>query len=561
MPLRPPLFFRVVGWISLSTWSGVILAGLLLKTQNNSARSAEPKTATAADQTQLDRVSSPLVRTDLRLESAASCAATTCHGGPRPGMAHAAAARGSEYPLWLEHDPHARSWQTFCSQASLAIMQRLGIIESGEIVDAAGYDNCLGCHNSTRQFEEPRAAVQFREGVGCSGCHGPAGEWRSTHYLAHWNANSAVDNGFVPAGNLLARARMCATCHIGDRDRDMNHDMIAAGHPALNYEFTTFHQRLPKHWRDGADGRPTHHEASQWLAGQFASLDASMVLLEARAAGARPVSRWPELSSFECAACHQRLSLPSAGASIALQATTARGSRWNRFGVEELLRLRRDEGKDTPYDRRLAEALARVTLAIQAAADAAEDAKDAARETRLALDAWLTSAAGLAEIQRFTPQRLQALVLSAGKQQPNQESWESAAQFYLAAVAARQAWSDPQPTPAQSTPAQSTPAQPKPRPTAPPSVSWPAPPTTPQSIPRTAQQTAVLAEQTNSAARDLRNALLFVRGTHSPQSTSNPTLQKAWLDFLRTVEHAGSRQSELIPVPEKILLDPRSDRP
>ena len=30
----------------------------------------------------------------------------------------------------------------------------------------------------------------------------------------------------------------------------MNHDMIAAGHPALHYEFATYHECQPKHWRE-----------------------------------------------------------------------------------------------------------------------------------------------------------------------------------------------------------------------------------------------------------------------------------------------------------------------
>ena len=45
------------------------------------------------------------------IRGAASCATSSCHGGPRAGVSSADAPRGSEYPLWLESDPHAQSWK------------------------------------------------------------------------------------------------------------------------------------------------------------------------------------------------------------------------------------------------------------------------------------------------------------------------------------------------------------------------------------------------------------------------------------------------------------------
>ncbi len=91
----------------------------------------------------LDRLHSPLLRNDLQLQGAQSCAAASCHGGPHPGVAQAWNSRGSEYPLWLENDPHARSWRTICSDESVAMMQRLGIMQGNQIVDQQGFDNCL----------------------------------------------------------------------------------------------------------------------------------------------------------------------------------------------------------------------------------------------------------------------------------------------------------------------------------------------------------------------------------------------------------------------------------
>ncbi|MGN6546777.1 MAG: hypothetical protein ACTHK7_17105 [Aureliella sp.] len=265
--------------------------------------------------------------------------------------------------------------------------------------------------------------------------------------MAGWNESPALADGFVPARDMLARARMCASCHVGDRDRDMNHDIIAAGHPALHYEFATFHQRQPKHWRDEGESDAPRYEASQWLAGQLAALDASLVLLEARASLALPVSTWPELASYNCYACHQplrsgeidrRANATAAKPTSAI--TIANYSHWNRFGVEELLRLRSAEGKASRLDRELAEALERLTSTVQSGSSTSAQAQQAARAARLALDAWLSSPEGLAEIGAFTARRLQTLALSAGKRPSNRENWETAAQFYLASIAARQSW-------------------------------------------------------------------------------------------------------------------------
>ena len=49
---------------------------------------------------------------------ATSCAASGCHGGPAVGVSSVDAPRGSEYPLWLESDPHAKSWRTINSPKS-----------------------------------------------------------------------------------------------------------------------------------------------------------------------------------------------------------------------------------------------------------------------------------------------------------------------------------------------------------------------------------------------------------------------------------------------------------
>ena len=121
-----------------------------------------------------DKLSALVQTTLLSSNAAASCASTACHGGPRPGVARAAAARGAEYPLWLERDPHAQAYQSLSSELGTTILQRLNILEGTEITNRAAYNNCLACHNSAEQAVASSSTDLRMEGVACDRCTDPA---------------------------------------------------------------------------------------------------------------------------------------------------------------------------------------------------------------------------------------------------------------------------------------------------------------------------------------------------------------------------------------------------
>jgi hypothetical protein len=396
----------------------------------------------------LEEMSQPIRRRDLRLEPAASCAATACHGGPRPGIAEDLAVRGAEYPLWLENDPHAQSWRTLCSKKSIAILERLSIMRGGKIVDSTAFDNCLACHNSAQGYDVEGDLSDggfIEEGVGCASCHGPPQNWRGDHYRMQRDDASNAALGLSPIKNLYLRARICAACHVGDSDRDMNHDIIAAGHPALHYEFATFHNMLPKHWREPERTRSPDFEAHLWLAGQVAALDASLALLDSRAARHLSISTWPEFAATDCSACHQNLRLREADGAGASMPSTAKFSTWNRFGVDQLLRLNRSEGKETVAAQQLALSLDRLSkLMSDRTLPDAVAVQAAARTARQDLDVWLRPAAKSDEhpfsAGSFSAESLQRLAAKALADSERLERWEYTAQSYLAFIAARRSW-------------------------------------------------------------------------------------------------------------------------
>ena len=248
-----------------------------------------------------------LYQRDRGIRGAASCATSSCHGGPRVGVSSADAPRGSEYPLWLESDPHARSWKTFSSDASVRILTKLSILRDGKIVNIAAYQNCLACHNTDRKIGIDQLSPRIAEGVGCESCHGPSESWYDRHFQGLESAKNAIANlGLTDSGSLVQRARICSMCHVGSKDRDMNHDIIAAGHPALYFDMAVYHEAYPKHWRD-KDQNEKIFRSQLWLAGKIAMVDAELEMLESRACKLLSVSTWPELSIYQCNSCHVTL--------------------------------------------------------------------------------------------------------------------------------------------------------------------------------------------------------------------------------------------------------------
>ncbi len=261
-----------------------------------------------------------------RFTGVASCAAGNCHGG-----AGSQGVVGSEYQVWIQQDPHARAYTVLFSDLSIRMSQLLDLttmygatMADGQARTAAHQaKECLVCHatNSTPDSVADTHFLVPEDGVGCESCHGAAEKWLGPHVQFDWGSRSSGDKaalGFRDTKNVLTRARVCAECHVGMPGREVNHDLIAAGHPRLFFEFSAFHVNLPPHWKRDADNarasldggaKHSYLEAKLWAVGQVASAEAALALLESRAATAN--STWPELAEYDCFACHHDLAVPS----------------------------------------------------------------------------------------------------------------------------------------------------------------------------------------------------------------------------------------------------------
>lgn len=247
--------------------------------------------------------------------SIASCAAAACHGADSDLAAPWATAAN----VWFKRDPHVQAYTRLYDGPARRLVERLDprAAADGSRYEQVLEERCVTCHATAALPKDQRAI-----GVECQSCHGPAAGWLEPHTRAPWqdlSGEARAATGFQELSDLSVRASTCLGCHVGEHEavgepavrRDVDHDLIAAGHPPLHFEFATYLKRLPPHW-DPANDRAHYGDLASWQAwrvGRVAHAASRLRLLADRAAAADVV--WPELSEYGCYECHHSLQYPS----------------------------------------------------------------------------------------------------------------------------------------------------------------------------------------------------------------------------------------------------------
>jgi hypothetical protein len=243
-----------------------------------------------------------LYKTDQtpHLISAASCASARCHNEPQreTGAGPAGWPKAAEYTIWITKDKHAKAYETLLSDRSKQIVKRLGGAGS-----AHKDQQCLNCHVYPSLDEEAQKTYYFADGVSCEVCHGPAQKWLAVHFKNEWKRKSQTEKaeyGFGETKAIGPRAAGCAVCHVGKQAMEVDHELIAAGHPALTgYKFEDYMAKMPRHW--GPAGQPNEKDQA---AGRRATAQAMLELLESRIVQRQGQADFAE---YACAACHHDL--------------------------------------------------------------------------------------------------------------------------------------------------------------------------------------------------------------------------------------------------------------
>lgn len=355
-----------------------------------------------------------------------------CHKSGHANPQHAVA--GKEYSIWANSDPHSRAYSVLFDQKSVDISRNLRLQ-----VPPHENDLCLNCHSTNVPSTQLVTGNQhsLADGVGCESCHGGAGQWLVPHKLPEWQYFSPAQKealGFIETDNLATRARVCAECHVGSPGRDVNHDLIAAGHPRLYFELSAYQSKMPGHW--SRSGEILRHsstaEARLWLIGQFVNAAASLEVLQQRAENR--VAPWPEFAEYGCSSCHGDLASKNRSSAASVFRGTRATSQWGTWHYSMLgelitatenidsagwasdLEQLRHAMTDPVPDR---ETVAKVSSAIRSELIAIAD--------QLAFS----------ELPESDVNNLAMRVFGAEFRQ-NELTWDSLTQRYLAAVALRQ---------------------------------------------------------------------------------------------------------------------------
>ncbi|MDB5422734.1 MAG: hypothetical protein JWQ29_150, partial [Phenylobacterium sp.] len=168
-------------------------------------------------------------------EGVASCGGSTCHSRP---AATGLAVRQNELITWQNPSSpaglHSRAWRVLTEARGQAISSKLGL---GPAQNAPA---CLGCH--TDPAAQRGARFQVSDGVGCEACHGGSGGWIASHYVVGATHAANVAKGMKPLDDPKTRAGVCLDCHFGSArpGQFVTHQMMAAGHPRVNFELDLF---------------------------------------------------------------------------------------------------------------------------------------------------------------------------------------------------------------------------------------------------------------------------------------------------------------------------------
>jgi len=224
-----------------------------------------------------------------------SCSATACHGGVQPRSV--TSVLQNEYSIWVVQDSHSKAFRSLQNPVS----QRMGHILG--ISKPENSPKCLACHALSVSAQMKGRDFDVSDGVSCESCHGPASAWLGPHTTKGFARQQSVALGMYDTSDVVRRSEKCLSCHMGTPDKEVDHQMIAAGHPDLVFELDSYSAIMPPHWKPPQD---PNHGARAWSVGQAVKLREALNRLSRRTRG----ENWPEYAELDCFSCHHSLTKP-----------------------------------------------------------------------------------------------------------------------------------------------------------------------------------------------------------------------------------------------------------
>jgi hypothetical protein len=237
-----------------------------------------------------------------RFMGTGSCSSSNCHGSVSP--IKGSAILQNEYYTWLKHDKHSNAYSALMTNDARKMAEHLSI------KDPARAPQCLTCHATYVADQDLRGErYTVEDGVSCESCHGAAQSWLAAHSESTATHAKNLANGLADTVSLENRAKLCLSCHYGDENKQVTHELYGAGHPRLKFELDTYSILQPKHWIVDADYKTRKADyipIRAWLVGQVRGAESLLKILSNP--HTKKESSTPELSLFDCFSCHHSLS-------------------------------------------------------------------------------------------------------------------------------------------------------------------------------------------------------------------------------------------------------------
>jgi len=224
-----------------------------------------------------------------------SCTNSGCHGATQP--LDASRILQNEFYTWLNNDRHAQTYNVLFNDQSARIVKNMRLKKR-----AWEEKLCRDCHTTNVPANLIEGHLDVEDGVQCEACHGPASGWRAEHTMEGWTHEQSIARGMIDLAALPNRAHTCHRCHVGNADKEVDHELIASGHPILTFELDNYTESMPPHWSLHDRNRDTHGVRA-WSVGQVMKFRDSLTNLARHARG----GEWPEFSDMSCHNCHHSL--------------------------------------------------------------------------------------------------------------------------------------------------------------------------------------------------------------------------------------------------------------
>jgi len=249
--------------------------------------------ASAWGQSRADKTSTQNT-TPVQYVGAGGCSAPACHGSVRP-MTQTRIWQ-NEYSTWVTQDKHSRAYAMLSGPVATRMAKILGL------PTATSAPKCLACHAIDAASSQRGRTFDISDGVSCESCHGPASAWLGPHTTVGWTHEQSVKLGMYDTRDIVQRTERCLECHLGTKNKYVDHEMLAAGHPDLYFELDSFEATMPRHWKQPLE-QDAWRDVRDWGTGQAVQLSAEIKYLQ----DLTQREAWPEYSQLDCFACHHDL--------------------------------------------------------------------------------------------------------------------------------------------------------------------------------------------------------------------------------------------------------------